>query len=85
MKQFAVRDVDEKDEAGNHMEVPEKIGIDSYVFKGEGQEVTAERNPGICAGRGEVSHVDMGLNDLLVSDSVALHKKARKFQKKDEN
>ena len=31
MKQFAVREVDEKDEAGDDMEVPEKVGIDSNV------------------------------------------------------
>jgi len=28
VKKFTVRDVDEKDEAGYHMEVPEEIGID---------------------------------------------------------
>jgi len=28
MKQFAVGKIDEKDEAGYHMEVPEEIGID---------------------------------------------------------
>ncbi len=75
MKQLAVRDVNEKDEAWHHMEVPEKIGIDSYVLEEEGQKITPKRNPVIRARRGKVSHVDMCLNDLMVGDSVALHKK----------
>ena len=84
VKQFAVRDVDEKDETWHHMSVPEKIGIDLYVFKEQGQEVTAKRSPVIGACRGEVSHVDMCLNDLMVRDSIALHEKTRKFQEEDE-
>lgn len=79
-----MRDINEKDETWHHMEVPQEIGIDSYVFKEEGQKVTAKRNPVICACGGEVSHVDMCLNDLMVRDSVALHKKTREFQEEDE-
>jgi hypothetical protein len=84
VKQFAVRDIDEKDEARYHMEIPEKIGIDFYVFKEQGQKVAAKRDPVIGAGRGEVGHVDVCLNDLMVRDPIALNKKAGKFQKKDE-
>ncbi len=31
MKQFAVGNIDEKDETGNDMKIPEEIGIDPYV------------------------------------------------------
>jgi len=79
-----VRDIDEKDEARYHMKIPEKIGIDFYVFNEQGQKVTAKRGPVIGAGRGEVGHVDVCLNDLMVRDSVPLNEKAGKFQKKDE-
>ncbi len=33
VEQFTVGDIDEKDEAGYHMEVPEEVRIQLYVFE----------------------------------------------------
>ena len=75
MKQLAVGKIDHPDEARDHMEVPEEVGVDSYVSEELRQKIPPEGNPVIGAGRGEVSHVGMRLNDLCMCDSVALHEK----------
>ena len=40
MKQFAMWNIDNPDEAGDHMEVPEKVCIDLNVPEELGKEVT---------------------------------------------
>ena len=84
MKQLAVRKIDEKEEARYDMKVPEKIGIDLYVFEKLRQKVTRKRDPVVGAGRGKVGKVDAGLSDLRVGDPVGRDKKAGEFEEKDE-
>jgi hypothetical protein len=55
MKQFAVREVDEKDEARDDMEVPEEVSVDLYIPEKLGKEVTTKGDPIVGTGRGEVS------------------------------
>ena len=84
MKQLAVGDIDNPDEAWNDMEVPEEVGIDFHIAKELGQKVTPEGNPVIGAGGREVSQVIVCFNDFVMCDAVGLNKETRKFQEKDE-
>lgn len=79
VKKFAVRNIDQEDEAWNHMRVPEKIGIDFNISKELGQEVTAEGNPIVGTDRREVGHIIAGLNDFGMSHAIPFNEKAGKF------
>ncbi len=76
MEQLAVGDIDEPEEARHHMKVPEKIGVDLYILEKLGQKITPKRDPIVCAGRGEIGHEDMGLDNLRMGDPVPLSEKA---------
>ena len=84
MKQLAVGNIDNPDEAWNDMEVPEEVGIDFHIAKELGQKVTPEGNPVIGAGGREVSQVIVCFNDFVMCDSVPLNQETGKFQEKDE-
>jgi len=79
VKQFAVRNINQEDQAWDHMEIPEKIGIDSYISKELGQEVTAEGNPIVGTDRREVGHIIASLNDFRMSHTVPFDEKAGKL------
>jgi hypothetical protein len=42
MEQFAVRDVDEKDEAGYYMEIPQEVRIDFYISEKLREKISPE-------------------------------------------
>ncbi len=79
VKELAVGDVDKKDEAWNHMKIPEKISIDLYISEKLRHKVSTKRDPVVCAGRSEVGHINPGLDDFRVSDSITLNQKTRNF------
>jgi hypothetical protein len=79
VKKFAVRNIDQEDQAWNHMEIPEKIGIDSYISKELRQEVTAKGNPIVGTDRREVGHIIAGLNDFRMSHTVPFDEEAGKL------
>jgi hypothetical protein len=79
VKKFAVRNIDQEDQAWNHMEIPEKIGIDFYISKELRQEVTAEGNPIVGTDRREVGHIIASLNDFRMSHTVPFDEEAGKL------
>ncbi len=84
VKQFAVGDIYDPDEARDDMEVPEEVGVDSYVSEELRQKITPEGKPVIGAGGSEVSQKSFCPNDLRVSDAIPFDKETGKFQEKDE-
>ena len=84
MEEFAMGNIDNPYEAGNHMEVPEEVGIDFHVSEELGYKVTPKGNPVIGAGRCEVRQVIVCLDDFMMGNAVTLNKETGKFQEKDE-
>jgi hypothetical protein len=84
VKQFAVRNIDEEDQAGYDMEIPEEISVDPYISEELRQEVTSKGDPVIGTHRSEVCEVCASLDDLRVGDPVALYEKTRKLEEKNE-
>jgi hypothetical protein len=82
VKQFAVWNIDEEDQAGYDMEIPEKIGVDSYISKELRQEVTAEGNPIVGTHRREVGHIIPSLNDFRMSHAVPFDEKPESSKKR---
>ena len=79
VKKFAVRNIDQEDEAWNHMRVPEKVGIDSYISKELRQEVTAKGNPIVGTGRSQVCKVGASLGNLRMGDAITFDEEAGKL------
>jgi len=79
VKKFAVRNIDQEEQAWNYMKVPEKVGIDFYISKELRQEVTAEGNPIVGTGRREVGHIIASLNDFRMSHTITFDEKAGKL------
>ena len=84
MEQFAVRNVDEPEQARNDMKIPEEIGIESDIFEEKREKVTSKRDPVVRTGRGEIGHIDAGLRDFRVGDAVSLDKETGDLQEEDE-
>jgi hypothetical protein len=82
VKKFAVRNIDQEDQAWNHMEIPEKIGIDSYISKELRQEVTAKGNQIVGTDIREVGHIIASLNDFRMSHTVPFDEEAESSKKR---
>ena len=79
MKQLAVRNIDHPDEAWDDVEIPEEVGIDFHVSEKLGYQVTPKGNPVVGALGGEVSQIDLCLNNFWMGNAITLNEETGKL------
>ena len=77
MEQFGVRDVNEPDQAGNDVEIPQVVRIQRYIPQEWGQKISYKRTRIVGTCRRKVGHIDPSGCDLGVSNAVRLNKEPR--------